>query len=335
MSRKKIGLLVALLTFQFCIFYVIGNHNDGVFISSTSKDSLRYIEITQNEGGVIIRFESEVKGEYSGSKNVYRSSPLSKEDINITWDTNTTATVHINVNPVISIPIAFTNSNPDIQEEQSIQTGSDGIYQYRIREDQVELSFDEGVTWKNTIVPASELQIFAAPQWNRLGSESFQIAPELTVFQYVNSKGYLVSMSSIDEGTTWITNVSSLGPYQTSCYTMKFQNQLHGYVFYVQFEGLQYFKTEDGGATWNESPIQNPVASANMKAAVAIEQMLMISYGEGTIYQSSDQGLHFTRIDVPKGFPTEDLRMMKKVNDILYLDAWQSSDQGITWVSSQ
>ncbi|QKY70770.1 sialidase family protein [Lentibacillus sp. CBA3610] len=196
------------------------------------------------------------------------------------------------------------------QKEAGIEV-PDENNRYRIRNGTLEVTYDNGANWTEVPVEVDELfeGDYNGPQ-DELIEDSYVITPERTAFVVGGHQSVKV-LQSTDQGETW---ESSSVPSRFQAVRMRildFVSESDGFLILtggrtMSWEGNRIFKTDDGGATWEEVgsvPTERQVTSAGF-----IDDALgFVSFGSITrndnppvpdLYRTADGGESWTQVDV-------------------------------------
>jgi photosystem II stability/assembly factor-like uncharacterized protein len=156
----------------------------------------------------------------------------------------------------------------------------------------IQLSNDGGDTWSR--VPQSNIPPIL-PNESGQGGKVFSTIGNTIWFSSSNGRCF----RSIDRGHTWtVSDVNSAGGFQYG--NVCFSDQLHG-IFYLSSSpyllNFSYYKTDDGGTTWNPVSIL-PNTSSNSNSVISridgiyggfvLATCLNYSLGKSYIYYTDD-----------------------------------------------
>ncbi|WP_141652138.1 hypothetical protein [Paraliobacillus sp. PM-2] len=183
---------------------------------------------------------------------------------------------------------------------------------YRIRKNTLEVTYDNGESWKKVPVEINNLLEgdYNGPK-DELIEDSYIITPERTAF-VVGGYQNIKVLQSTDRGETW--NESSVpSPFQAvRIRILDFVSENNGFLILtggrsMSWEGNMIFKTNDGGSTWREVgsvPSERQVTSGGF----IDEKLGFVSFGSfvrndnpamPNLYRTDDVGETWTQVDVP------------------------------------
>jgi photosystem II stability/assembly factor-like uncharacterized protein len=183
---------------------------------------------------------------------------------------------------------------------------------YRIENNTLSVTYDNGESW--TDVPVEIGQLFEGdyngPE-NELLEDSYIITPERTAF-IVGGFQNVSILQSTDQGATW-DEVQVPSPFQAiRVRIIDFVSEEVGFLILtgdrtMSWEGNRIFKTEDGGATWNE--IGGVDSERQVTSGGFIDESLgFVSFGSISInenppapdlYRTADGGESWDQVEVP------------------------------------
>lgn len=197
------------------------------------------------------------------------------------------------------------------QKEAGIEV-PDEYNRYRIENDKLEITYDNGETWKEVPVEINRLfeGDYNGPE-NELIEDSYLISPQRTVF-IVGGNENIAVMQSTDQGENWETTTIPAVIQGIRIRIIDFISENNGFLILtggrtMSWEGNIIYKTEDGGKTWEEAgnvPTERQVTSGGF----IDEELGFVSFGAinvnespgmPDIYRTADGGNTWSKIEVP------------------------------------
>lgn len=155
----------------------------------------------------------------------------------------------------------------DIYDFPELDIKEKGSCRARTGEEHAEVTWNDGVTWAE--VPVSLEKLFARGDQmdgtlHKIQDKSYVVTKEMTAFAYGGDAQTPVTVTcSPDEGVTWNTSVLTYDYRSVRRLFLSFPDAEHGFLVLTSDrtmwqEASILFRTEDGGASWQEVGTAGP-----------------------------------------------------------------------------